>query len=211
MRKITLFTVSLLLTGLALRGQTVQQSSLNVDSLFQLLDTNLISTGILIDKVPTETNLDLYDGTCNDCVLETQTFKQMLLNFRQARFQSNEYLDSTTEQYQEYLSNNRAVPIQMANVLYNKVKDYALDSNLLEYNNGLIDEGDNTSESPYWDRRFVGLSVPVKLRPQGLSFTLDSSFYLSNDSLDPSGSGRRKRLPNRANGPNTYPFLWRSE
>jgi len=186
MPKITLFILSLMLTGIILRGQTVQQTSFNVDSLFQQLDTSLISTGILIDKVPTETNLDLYKGSCNDCVMEPETFEQMLLNFKQASFQENKFLDSTYERYQEHLSNNREVPIQVANILYNKIKDYAVDSNLLEDNNGILDEGNNTSESPYETKRFVGLAVPVKLRPQGLSFSLDSSFYLSNEGSTPS-------------------------
>ena len=122
MRKITFFIWSLMLTGATLNGQTVQQTSFNVDSLFQLLDTSLISTGILIDKVPTGTNLDLYDGTCNDCVMEPQNFEQMLLNFKQASFQENDFLDSTYERYKEHLSNNRAVPVQIANILYNKFK-----------------------------------------------------------------------------------------
>ena len=56
-----------------------------------------------------------------------------------------------------------------------------MDSNLIDTTGGLPQEGNNTSESPYYTKRFVGLAVPVQLRPQGLSFTLDSSFYLSNE------------------------------
>lgn len=44
MRKITFFLVGLLLTGLSLKGQTVQHSTVNVDSLFQLLDTSSFLT-----------------------------------------------------------------------------------------------------------------------------------------------------------------------
>lgn len=186
MRKITLFLAGLLLSGLNLQSQTIQHTTFNVDSLFQLLDTSHIATGILIDKVPTGINLDLYDGTCNDCVMEPGLFEQMMLNFKQASFQENNFLDSIDERYQDHLSNNRAVPIQIANIVYNKFKEYALDNNLIDTTSGLPQEGANTTESPYYTKRFVGLAVPVQLRPQGLSFTVNSSFYLSNDGTAPS-------------------------
>lgn len=161
---------------------TAEEATEEIEAIFERLDRNLITTGILIDRVPNQnSNLGDYDGSCRECVVEPKKFQQFLLDLKTSVFTGNKYLDNVQENYQTYLSENKAIPIQISNILYNKFKSSALDSNYLDTSEGVFDEGINRSSSPYDTKRFVGLCIPDAYYANGITFTLNQDFYLSND------------------------------
>lgn len=156
---------------------TVVDSLFNADTVFSQLDVGLITSGILIDRLGSESSIGLYNGSCNDCFTNDVSFRQVMLNLQMCRFANNAYLLGYDSIYQEHMQQNKAVPIQIVNILYNKIRDSAFSNNLLVLNNGLLDEGANTSQSPYDSYRFLACHVADNM------VLLDKECVLRNEDL----------------------------
>jgi hypothetical protein len=180
-KQISLVLVFVCCTMISHAQDTAITNPFNVDTIFSLLDVNLMPNGILIDRLAGENPLVLYDGSCNDCHTNDQSFRQLMLDLQTCRFANNTFLLDYDDVYQNYVEHNKAVPLQIVNILYDKIRDDAFSENLLQATDSLLDEGSNTSESPYNSYRFLAFRVANNIFLQGISFVIDSNFYLSND------------------------------
>jgi len=132
------------------------------DSAFLFLDKTEINTGILYDKANHLSSLENYNGF-NDSICTFSNWKQMYYEIYNAQFQKSLNVPSLQNviDLKNIFSNskNDAVPLTIMNFNYNKIKAFAIDSNLIGINNGKYFDVSNRTESPYEEKRVFAFTA----------------------------------------------------
>lgn len=167
-------------------AQNIDSSS--TDSVFKHLNKQHISTGILIDKVHSWSNIQLYDGL-NDTICTPGKWRQMYhdmynASMTQPTISHIKDLNASVRDFKK--ANNDAIPILIMNFNYNKFKDNAFTDSLVIIENYKLYDAPNRTEIPYLDKRFFASTVFIdKLGSNQVRFYVGKDFYFTNDNAQP--------------------------
>ncbi len=173
--------------SMAMLGANAQQDTIEYKghTLYEQLDTSLLHTDFLIDRAiaagPSFFNSDgILDGESPTPKAYETLDNLWFINEAAVALKPvppiGEVMDSIRAGYSE----SEAYPILVGRFQYDRIKEYALDSNLLEISDTVLVEGDNTSESPYETGIYVGAGVLDSVLLGHSSFVLRPSFFYTN-------------------------------
>jgi len=154
-----------------------------INDVFGNLDKTEITTGILYNRVICYSPVEKYTGTNPDTVTDLENWKQMYFEIYNAHVNPPTIPTIFEVDSLATLSvNNGTIPIAIMNFNYNIIKDSAVVDGLLQLiNNQLIDVS-NRPDSPYHNKRvFAASSLKDQITQTNISFSLDASFYFTND------------------------------
>ncbi len=160
------------------------------DSIFMQLNKRPITTGILYNTTYNYSNIDSYDGI-SDSICTFNNWKQIYYEINNSML----YKMSNIPSLQRIVdlknkisnSNNEAVPLAIMNINFNRIKSYALDSNLIgiDTNGNYYDIIGNT-KSPYEEKKVIAFTAFMdKLSYNYVEFYVGKEFYFSNSSTLP--------------------------
>ena len=173
--------------GFRADAETIQvrqedQSSPDKDQ-FLRVDKSRILTGILYGLATPLSKMESFNGSPSTTTLTLSAWEQIYFEIY------NSYVSSPSiwtvdliEKQAQIFEENHQVPLAVLNMHYNKIKDYAIQNNLLQVTDGRLYDGDNREESPYWDQQvFAAAVVSNKILSAETVFALDPAFYFSNE------------------------------
>ncbi|MBN1115798.1 MAG: hypothetical protein JXA77_01230 [Bacteroidales bacterium] len=177
---------ALLLTLLTFFCLSGKSQDIDYFAIFDHLDPGKVPTGILYDKVYPTSNVHQFDGSS---ITNTMTEDQWNLIYSELLMAHFDY--STIPELREFqeiindFEKQNKVPVCIMNVEYNRIKDNALDDNLLEFLNNQLYEVPDPSESPYQAKRYFSafisqLNAGDSNESDQVTFILDTSLYISN-------------------------------
>jgi len=152
----------------------------NKKKCFSALDTNLISTGILYDRISGISQIDHYSGKLGSKKASIDILRQIYFELEQARNKSSK-LDKL-KLLEESFKGKKTIPIFVLDYQYEKIKENAQKTGLIELTNGKYLKSGNSSSS-ILDLKNVFVSACSKktvFNGSDLRFRIDRSSYLTN-------------------------------
>ncbi|HRG60253.1 MAG TPA: hypothetical protein PK323_14965, partial [Bacteroidia bacterium] len=150
------------------------------------LNTDSITTGILIDKINVEDNLTFYqDGGLNDSITNVYDW---LLFYNSLRYGKNDSLHNMKEMvdfihYADSFSRiDHAIELSLLNFNYNKLKSNAITNNLISIvdNHKLVDNP-NRTENPYTKSKVFSICpIVIQATSFRVCFLLRNELILGN-------------------------------
>jgi uncharacterized delta-60 repeat protein len=183
---ITKYIVTLNNSSSCLSSDTVVITAIDPnddDTVLFTIDKSLITTGILYDKVFHVSSMDKYNGSF-DTVSTVSTWKNVYGELLQSFIGISPFpsYDDLSKKINE-LNNEMIVPVSIINVSYNRIKPYALDSNLLYFENGSLYDVPNRNQSPYSEEKlFIATAFVDKADSGMIKFYIGNDFYFTNES-----------------------------
>lgn len=172
-------------TSTQITGQNLDTAS--VASLYNSLDSNRISTKILIDKVlAAGPNFYKSDGKSFESpVLNALSTLDNIWLLRQGAVQDTliprvlDLIDSS----HSFVRESGNYPIFIADFEYNRIDSLAFQDSLLKLDGGEIVDGPSFNRSPYLTNRFMNAAILDSFYLSSANFVLDSKFFFTNSGL----------------------------
>ncbi len=159
-----------------------------LDTMFKNLNAANIQTGYLYDQAFHFTNMNNYDGVF-DTVSEFASWKQMYLETYNSAIAAPAIpsIDTIVSNIRKFnASNNNAVPLLIMNFQYNQIKEYARDSNWIQFINGKYYDGPGNHPSPYYTKTlFAAAPATDKISSSTITYAISPKFFLSGDGILP--------------------------
>lgn len=130
-----------------------------VDTIFENLNKNYITTGILYDRAFPLSRFDFFNPFTDTANFEFST--QAYYELYQAHYNRSNLLDpNLLMDMVEYENMHNRIPIFILDYNYNKLDTMAIDDNLITLQNGFLYDVPGRPRSPYWDQR-LQLATPL--------------------------------------------------
>ena len=159
-------------------------TTLTVNSFSQIDTSHWITTGILFDKMDPTTNLKEYNGTVNSPSSPFKDFTQLWIDLRSGHVDSTQFpsFDSLYNQYMAYRNFYDAIPIVAYGLRYESFKSYAIDSGMVELQNGELKLKKNLSTNPFQEKTYwnAGIGFNKFKEKDTVSFILPKEFMFTN-------------------------------
>ena len=181
MRTKALLLLPIIATTTLLNAQKPGSFTHTADSLFQHLNKNGITTGILYDRVFPYATLHVFNTPYFD-TSNIYHFKQAYYELYNAKYDKTDLKKPlTVDKEMEAIKKTGKVPIGIISFKFNQIDTNALKDNLLEDRNGIYYDVPNRSRSPYWKKQ-ISIVSPLVDSIEGLqvNFQTSSALYLQN-------------------------------
>ena len=153
-------------------------------AIFENLDPNKITTGILYDKVLSLSNVQQFDGTDSIGVATLREWRQMYFEMNQGAVNTPPLpglLEMITAAQTDFI-NSGLIPIAILNANYDILKKDALTDGLLFIQNGKIQETPGIIQPICSIRKvFASTALRAEHLPGSIDFWLSDEFYFTND------------------------------
>ncbi|MEL6866333.1 MAG: hypothetical protein AAFP19_18035, partial [Bacteroidota bacterium] len=184
-RLFPLFLIGLCLSISQLFAQSMADIQQQIDHILAPLDLTEVHTDILADKAPEYIPLDAFNGTLSDSNWVNSTRYSMIYSMLEtAHFPSTPLLPDPQNGYlgiSDTLQDSSPIPISLLHFDYQRLREDAVDLNLLDSLNGQLQDVVGRPQSPYVDRQlFVGNSLLSEVSQQNLTFCLSSNLLYTN-------------------------------
>lgn len=193
MRKNTLLAMLSIIVNTIICAQdtlSISVDSINTDRSFsenmtlmiEPLDKSQITTGILSDKAFVLSSMDEFNGLVGSSNISLSRWKQIYRQLFTGLVIDTllPSLDSLKVIADNHIKEN-TIPMIIANIKYNNIKLSAIESNLLQYNDGKLYDVQGREQSPYDEKRFFSI-VPFsgQIYQGQLNFKFDKDLIISN-------------------------------
>lgn len=171
----------------SISGQNISQNNemrKSLDFMFEHLDRNSVPTGLLRDYAVEYEDLDLFSGEVpleDDNVGTIIRFGNLLKTISSSAVKEDP-IKSFVGTIQNYKKQKKTGELTLGIILYEyaRIKANALTDGLIRYENGQV-YNTNKDESPYQlEYAFAGSCLESPIQQSGVTFTLPSSFLLTN-------------------------------
>lgn len=171
---------------------------------FSNLDSTLIQTGFLADKVFQMVKLSDYNGSVNSKTMTYDTWEMLYTQIQESQIKKKLYSKDSilfpfirknapyktvskkeVNSTKDRINSEEFVPISILNIEYSEIKKEAFSKRLLKLEKGKLKETSLKSKnSPYQINNLFAASALKKqiYNGQSVNFLLDESFYFSNKS-----------------------------
>ncbi|MEP6597198.1 MAG: T9SS type A sorting domain-containing protein [Ginsengibacter sp.] len=181
MRTKSLLFLSIIATTTLLKAQKLPSFTHDADSVFQNLNKNNITTGILYDRIYPYAMLHVFNTGYFD-TSNLHHFRQAYYELYNAKYNKTDLKKpQAVDKEIATIKETGKVPIGIINFEFNQIDTNALKDNLLENRNGIYYDVLHRSKSPYWEKQISILS-PLVDSTEGLqiNFQTSSTLYLQN-------------------------------
>ncbi len=174
----TIFLISISLLAINSKAQInhigyqVPDSIFNENPFIQLDSSSYITSGVLWDRINPNFDFEVFQGEIDDLATNSNLFYQSYIDIKAAFINNSHFLD-----YYEYqdLYNNQALgrealPIVCYALEYQKLKNYALDSGLINIVDSQFVINPNQSENPFVSQYLWQISSSVDVVPNNQPF-----------------------------------------
>lgn len=171
-----------------LTGLLFAASSFAQDDQFRMLNRSEITTGILHDKVYSWSDPVKYNGV-NDTVSSYDNWRQMYYEMYNSALSTPRFpsIEKVEKKAFNFFDSTNAIPLLIAHFRYNKIKSYALDSNLLSFDGNMFHDVAGRKESPYEQHRLFAAGITIQeFDGKVINFYIGQQFLLTNVSEQPS-------------------------
>ena len=185
MKKTLIFSALLLLFGSSFSQVNEADSFEEHQAMFSEINPADISTGILYDRVLPFSGIEKYNGKNKDAICKKAYWKQMYYELQNASYVKDtvnmpnlDFILGTKRQF----TNGKLIPIYLLNYEYEKIKENALDNELLLLRNGKLIDNPVKNESPFEKKR-VFVATPYKAHTyygNDFSFILNGNYLFTN-------------------------------
>ncbi len=182
MKKITITTI-VLLFAFNLFAQEISLAE-EVKQHYSELDTSKITTGILYDRVLPFSGIENFDGKTQVEVCSQAQWKQIYFELQNAtqRDTAGQHDLGFIFGRKNQFTNGKLIPIYIANYQYNKIKENAVEDELLLMSGDKIVENPDKSQSPYEQKR-VFVATPYMNHTyygENFEFMLNGNYLYTN-------------------------------
>lgn len=193
MKKIFLLIVLSIASGTIIMAQdtlsitidssnTERSFSENMALMIEPLDKSQITTGILADKAFILSSMNEFDGLMDTSIITLSRWRQIYRQLYTATITDSLLIspDSLMKMVENDMQQNR-IPLVIANIKYNELKTFVLDSNLLQYSDGKLYDVQGRIQSPYNENRFFSI-VPFngQIYQGQFNFMFDNNLIITN-------------------------------
>jgi hypothetical protein len=179
------------------------------NALFSGLNTKLITTNLLVDKVIQYVPFEKYNGTDTSKVITYSTWKFLYSQVRGSQMETYKqklpamdsilydyslksklvkqfYMENEIRNVKENINNEEFIPISVIDINYNEMRKDAFDKELLVIEGEKIKEGFlKSEESPYLIKKLYAATALTNSLYNGekVTFLFDENFYYTNKEL----------------------------
>ncbi|MCD4793545.1 MAG: T9SS type A sorting domain-containing protein [Bacteroidales bacterium] len=185
MKKLFLFSILLILFGNSFSQIETVETLEDHQAIFSEIDISKITTGILYDRIIPLSEIEKYTGENTDAICTKNKWKQMYFELQNASYVKDTVnmpeLDFIFGRKNRF-TNGKLIPIYLLNYKYNKIKENALENELIILQNNKIIENPAKSETPYETKR-VFAATPYKARTyygNDFAFIFNDNFLYTN-------------------------------